>query len=141
MQCSANRWQIPAMLVLTLLFAHSLFAEVQIARYATVRALPTEAQRDVLSTQLTIRFNPEVKTVGHAVAEVLEEVGYKLSDPATADPQRHRLLNHALPKSHRILGPATARDMLTTIVGQGWQVFEDPTDRLITFDRCEPLIP
>ena len=141
MRSNANRWLLPAMVVLTLLFVHSLTAEVQIGRYATVRALPTEAQRDVLSMQLTRHFDTNVKTVGDAVAEVLKEVGYSLSDPATADTRRQRLLQLPLPNTHRRLGPVTIRDMLATLAGPGWQLVEDPVDRLVTFDRCDLVMP
>ncbi|MCY4129551.1 MAG: hypothetical protein OXG15_09990 [Gammaproteobacteria bacterium] len=135
----ANRRSLPAILVLTFLFAHSLAAEVQIGRYSTVRALPTDAQRDVMATPISIRFDATVRTVGDAVAVILEEVGYTLSDPATADPQRQRLLSHALPKSHRQLGPLNVRAALSTLAGPGWQLVEDPSDRLVTFEQCKNL--
>ena len=141
MRSNANRWLLPAMVVLTLLFVHSLTAEVQIGRYATVRALPTEGQRDVLSMQLTRHFDANVKSVGDAVAAILKEVGYSLSDPATADSRRQRLLQLPLPNTHRQLGPITIRDMLATLAGPGWQLVEDPVDRLVTFDRCDLVMP
>ena len=133
----ANRRSLPAILVLTFLLTHSLVAEVQIGRYATVRALPTEAQRDVMASPLSIRFDDSVKTVGDAVAVILEEVGYSLSDHATADPQRERLFSHDLPKAHRQLGPLKVRIALSTLAGPAWQLVEDPRDRLVTFERCE----
>lgn len=131
--------RLPAILVLTFLFTQSLAAEVQIGRYATVRALPTEAQRDVMATPISIRFDASVRTVGDAVAVILEEVGYTLSDPATADSQRDRLLSLNLPYSHRQLGPLTARGALGVLAGPTWQLVEDPSDRLVTFERCEPV--
>ena len=136
MRSRTNRWHLPAMVVLTLSIVQSLIAEVQIGRYATVRALPTEAQRDVLSLHLTQHFDANVQTVGDAVAVVLEEVGYSLSDPATADSRRQRLLKLQLPNTHRKIGPVKVRDMLSTLAGPGWQLIEDPVDRLITFERC-----
>ena len=135
----ANCWLLPAILVLILLFTESLTAEVQIGRYATVRALPTDVQRDVMTSTISIRFDASVKTVGDAVAVILEEVGYSLLDHATADPQRQRLLSHSLPNSHRQLGPLTARAALSTLAGSGWQLIEDPSDRLLTFERCAQL--
>lgn len=66
----------------------SLVAEVQIGRYATVRALPTEAQHNVMETLILIRFDASVKTFGGVVAVNLEQVGHTLSDAATADSQR-----------------------------------------------------
>ncbi len=133
----AIRERLPAILVLTLLFTQSLAAEVQIGRYATVRAVPTDAQRDVMATSISIRFDSNVITVGDAVAVILEEVGYSLSDPATADSRRYRLLAHALPKPHRQLGPLSARAALAMLVGPSWQLVEDPSDRLVSFERCE----
>lgn len=137
----ANCQRLPAILVLTFLFTHSLAAEVQIGRYVTVRAIPTDAQRDVMATPISIRFDASVRTVGDAVAVILEEVGYTLSDPATADSQRLRLLSLTLPKSHRQLGPLTARSALSTLSGPAWQLVEDPSDRLVTFERCDPVLP
>ena len=131
--------RLPAILVLTFLYTQSLAAEVQIGRYATVRALPTEAQRDVMATPISIRFDASVRTVGDAVAVILEEVGYTLSDPATADSQRDRLLSLNLPYSHRQLGPLRARAALGILAGPTWQLVEDPSDRLVTFERCEPV--
>ena len=131
--------RLPAILVLTFLTTQSLAAEVQIGRYATVRALPTEAQRDVMATSISIRYDASVKTVGDAVAVILEEVGYTLSDPATADFRRDRLLSLNLPYSHRQLGPLTARAALGTLAGPAWQLVEDPSDRLVTFESCEPV--
>lgn len=133
----ANCWLLPAILVLTLLFTESLAAEVQIGRYATVRAIPTDEQRDVMASTISIRFDASVQTVGDAVAVILEEVGYALSDHATADPQRQRLLSHSLPRSHRQLGPLTVRAALSTLAGPTWQLIEDPSDRLVTFEHCE----
>ena len=133
----ANCWLLPAILVLTLLFTESLTAEVQIGRYATVRAIPTDAQRDVMASTISIRFDASVHTVGDAVAVILEEVGYALSDHATADPQRQRLLSYKLPRSHRQLGPLTVRAVLTTLAGPTWQLVEDPNDRLVSYERCE----
>ena len=135
----ANCWLLPAILVLTLLFTESLAAEVQIGRYATVRAIPTDAQRDVMTSTISIRFDASVQTVGDAVAVILEEVGYALSDHATADPQRQRLLSHNLPRSHRQLGPLTVRGALSTLAGPTWQLVEDPSDRLVSYERCEPV--
>ena len=139
MRTIANRWSLPAILVLTFSFSQSLVAEVQIGRYATVRALPTDAQRDVMTMPVSIQFDESVNTVGDAVAVILEEVGYTLSDPATADSQRHRLLSHVLPKSHRQLGPLSVRAALSTLAGPAWQLVEDPSDRLVTFERCAPV--
>ena len=133
----ANCRLLPAILVLTLFFTESLAAEVQIGRYATVRAIPTDAQRDVMATTISMRFDASVKTVGDAVAVILGEVGYTLSDHATADPQRQRLLSHRLPTSHRELGPLSIRAVLSTLAGPVWQLVEDPSDRLVTFERCE----
>lgn len=127
---------LPAILVLILLFTKSLAAEVQIGRYATVRAIPSEAQRDVMATPISIRFDARVETVGDAVAVILEEVGYTLSDPATADSHRSRLLSLSLPSPHRQLGPLTARAALATLSGPSWQLIEDPSNRLVTFERC-----
>ena len=133
----ANCWLLPAILVLTFFFSESLAAEVQVGRYATVRAIPTDAQRDVMASTFSIRFDTSVKTVGDAVAVILKEVGYSLSDHATADPQRQRLLSHNLPTSHRQLGPITVRAALSTLAGSTWQLIEDPSDRLVTFERCQ----
>lgn len=128
--------QISTIAVLTFLFTYSLQAEVQIGRYASVREVPSDAQRDVLTTSVHFQFDNKIKTVGDAVAEVLGEVGYRLSDPATADPHRGRLLSLPLPQPHRQLGPLKARDALSTLVGPVWQVLEDPVDRLVSFERC-----
>ncbi|MYD44480.1 MAG: hypothetical protein F4W90_11400 [Gammaproteobacteria bacterium] len=132
-----NRRQLPAMAVLVLLVVNLSASDVQIGRYATVRALPTDAQRDVLAMTDTFEFDVHIQTVGDAVAVILEEVGFELADPATADPHRERLLGLPLPVSHRSLGPLSARLAFSTLIGPGWRLVEDPADRLVSFERCK----
>lgn len=133
----ANCWQIPTIAVLTFLNIYTLSAEVQVGRYASVREVPSDAQRDVLAASVSFQFEANVQTVGDAVAVILKEVGYQFADAATAEPDRVRILNLPLPKPHRNLGPLKARDAINTLVGPVWFVVEDPVDRLISFERCE----
>ncbi len=62
-----------------------LAGDIQVGRYASVRAAPTEAQGNLLFTLVTVEFPSQVSTVGEAVQHVLRGSGYRLATEAAAD--------------------------------------------------------
>ena len=56
-----------------------VIGEVQVGRYTSVRAAPTEAQANLLSTLVTVAFPSHVSTVGEAVRHLLSGSGYRLA--------------------------------------------------------------
>ena len=113
-------------------------SDVQVGRYATVRAVPTPEQRDLLVAQVSLSFPKTVATVGEAVRHLLQSSGYRLSPQHAAEPTRQSLLNLPLPEPHRTLGPMRLKTALETLVGPAFRLVEDPVHRLVSFERCAP---
>jgi len=103
-------------------------SEVQVGRYSALRAMPTVAQADLLSTTITIRFPERIQTLGEAVHYLLQRSGYRLADHDAANPVTAELLALSLPAVHRNLGPILLK-----------QALEDPVHRLISFELCMPV--
>lgn len=110
--------------------------KVAVARYSTVRAVPTIAQQDPLAASVRTTLPPSVVRVGEAIAALLAPSGYRLADPQTAGPDRETLLSLSLPESHRDLGPMQLRLALATLAGPAFVLVEGPVHRLVSFERC-----
>jgi conjugative transfer region protein (TIGR03748 family) len=78
--------------------------EVTVGRYSTLRAVPTDAQADLLAAIVQVTFPESVTTVGEAVRHLLRASGYRLAEDAVAEPARATLLRLPLPGPHRRLG-------------------------------------
>ena len=113
-----------------------LARDIQVGRYASLIAAPTEAQANLLSSMVRVKFPSRVKTVGGAVRHLLSSSGYRLAGEAAADPTRFGLLGLPLPKAHRSLGPMALRDALETLGGPAFRLVADPLHRLVSFERC-----
>ena len=114
-----------------------LARDVQVGRYASLIAAPTEAQTNLLSKMVTVKFPSRVKTVGAAIQHLLRGSGYRLAGASAADPARFDLLNFPLPTAHRSLGPMPLHEALETLGGPAFRLVEDPLHRLISFERCD----
>ena len=112
--------------------------EVQVGRYATLPALPTQAQIQLLSAIVNVAFPTSVITVGQAVDHLLQTSGYRLSHQGASEPIRETLLGLPLPEPHRVLGPIPLQTALETLAGPAFRLVEDPVHRLVSFERCEP---
>jgi len=118
-----------------------LARDVQVGRYASLITAPTEAQTNLLSKMVTVKFPSRVKTVGTAIRHLLRGSGYRLAGESAADPARFDLLNFPLPTAHRSLGPMPLQDALETLGGPAFRLVEDPLHRLVSFERCGPREP
>ena len=114
-------------------------SEVQVGRYSALRALPTVAQADLLSTTITARFPERIQTVGEAVRYLLQRSGYRLADHNVANSVMADLLGLPLPTVHRNLGPITLQQALATLIGPVFRLVLDPVHRLIAFELCLPV--
>ena len=114
-------------------------SEVQVGRYSMLRALPTAAQADLLSTTITVRFPERIQTLGEAVRYLLQRSGYRLADDHVANSVTADLLGLPLPAVHRNLGPIMLRQALETLVGPVFRLVQDPEHRLISFELCTPV--
>jgi type IV pili sensor histidine kinase/response regulator len=110
--------------------------ELAVARYSTIRPVPTIAQRDPLAGLVTTTFPNSVTLVGQAVDALLEPSGYRLASARAAPPARAMLFGLPLPDAHRALGPMPLRLALTTLAGPAFVLVEDPVHRLVSFERC-----
>jgi type IV pili sensor histidine kinase/response regulator len=113
--------------------------EVQVGRYATLPALPTQAQIQLLSAIVNVAFPTSVMTVSQAVDHLLQPSGYRLSPQGTSEAIRATLLGLPLPEPHRVLGPMPLQTALETLAGPAFRLVEDPVHRLVSFERCEPI--
>ena len=113
--------------------------EVQVGRYASGRAAPTEEQADLLSNLVTVAFPAHVRTVGGAVQHVLRGSGYRLATEAAADPMRSDVLGFPLPEAHRSLSPMPLQDALETLGGAAFRLVEDPLHRVVSGEHCASL--
>lgn len=114
-------------------------SEVQVGRYSALRAMPTVAQADLLSTTITVRFPERIQTLGEAVHYLLQRSGYRLADQHTANPATADLMALSLPAVHRNLGPITLKQALETLAGPVFRLVQDPVHRLISFDLCTSM--
>ena len=125
------------LILLGLVSAPMAFAtEIQVGRYATVQALPTQEQVQLLSAIVNVVFPASVVTVGQAMHYLLEPSGYRLADEAAASPARAALLKLPLPQGHHALGPMPLRIALETLAGPAFRLVEDPLHRLVSLERC-----
>jgi type IV pili sensor histidine kinase/response regulator len=114
-------------------------SELTVARYSTIRAVPTIAQQDPLAAPVKTPLPASVGRVGEAVEALLAPSGYRLAPAGAAGPEREGLLNLPLPEAHRTLGPMPLRVALATLAGPAFILVEDPVHRLISFERCTTL--
>ena len=128
------------LLVLTTLLLGAISSvrasDLAVARYSTIRAVPTVAQQDPLAASVRTTLPPSVVRVGEAIDVLLAPSGYRLADRQAAAPDREVLLALPLPEAHRDLSPMPLRLALTTLAGPAFVLVEDPVHRLVSFERC-----
>lgn len=124
------------MIVLFAVTAPARADELAVARYSTVRAVPTIAQLDPLAASVRTTLPPSITRVGQAIDALLAPSGYRLAASQAAGPERKVLLELPLPESHRQLGPMPLRLALATLAGPAFFLVEDPVHRLVSFERC-----
>ncbi len=107
----------------------------RLGRYQITVPQPRPDQRDLLSAMVDIELSDDVKTVGQAIATVLENSSYRLLSPKPAAPCQEALFELPLPAVHRNLGPRTLRQALAVLSGPAFRPAMDPVRRLITFER------
>jgi len=110
--------------------------DLQVGRYSLFTATPTQAQAELLTTTMTVRFPNRIQTVGEAVRYLLQRSGYRLANVESIGPDTVALFALPLPAVHRSLGPMTLREALETLAGSAFHLAQDPVHRLVTFERC-----
>ena len=91
---------------------------VQTGRYSTVVAKPTVAQRDPLSSIVSVSFSPNINTVGEAMTYLLRYTGYQLIPYSKQSAAERIMLQQRLPWVDRHFDKVTLIDALQTLAGQ-----------------------
>ena len=74
------------------------------------------------------------RSVLEGLREILHGTGYRLAEPAAADPAIGRLYDQPYPDGQREIGPRALGAALERLAGPAWQVVEDPVNRLVSFE-------
>ena len=111
-------------------------SDVQVARYSLLKATPTDAQVELMSTTITVTYPERIQTVGEAVRYLLLRSGYRLAQDEVIGPDTKALFTLPLPAVHRNLGPMKLSAALETLAGKSFILIQDPVHRLVTFERC-----
>lgn len=125
--------------LLSFLTFQSLAAETQIGRYTTEISKPSFAQKNLLSTQLDIKFPQSVVTVKEAIEYLLEPSGYRLAIGDDLDPDIVLLYRQILPQVHRRLTSISLADALQVLGTDVWMLQSNPVLRTVTFRLNEEV--
>ena len=74
------------------------------------------------------------QNVLEGLREILHGTGYRLADPAAADPAIGRLYDQPYPDGQREIGPRELGAVLERLAGPAWQLVEDPVNRRVSFE-------
>nr|WP_231364043.1 hypothetical protein [Thioalkalivibrio sp. ALMg11] len=134
------RKRLPALLVALAFTSWGTAAasDIQVGRYLTATDAPAPEQEQPLQVTVQIDFPSDVRHVGSALTYLLTHSGYRLEDPAEADPAMRVLLTRPLPEVHRELGPLSLENALTTLAGPTWRLVVDPAMREISYEPRAP---
>ena len=107
---------------------------VQVARYSSIDALPTDIQVYPLSAISSFKFTPYVRTVGQAITQVLQGSGYALAPESDLPLDAVQVLAKPLPVTQRELGPITVQEAVQVLIGKDvFTVMVDQLHRTVSF--------
>ena len=123
-------------------------AKTLLLGFAALLALPASQAAPPLYGGYAILTEPTIapdldqtvyrRVQGQAVLEGLREIlhgtGYRLADPAAADPAIGRLYDQPYPDGQREIGPGALGAVLERLAGPAWQLVEDPVNRRVSFE-------
>ena len=81
------------------------------------------------------------RSVLEGLLEILRGTGYRLAEPAAADPAIGRLYDQPYPESQRAIGPRELGAVLERLAGPAWQLVVDPVNRRVSFELRPPYRP
>lgn len=108
-------------------------AKMPIGRYLTIENKPMEAQINLLSQTIQVRFSPKITTIGDAINYILRFSGYSLISQDCMSDALKITLSKQLPAIDRHFGPMPLRDALITLAGPAFVMVSDPLNRTIDF--------
>jgi len=109
---------------------------LRVGRYQLVQTSPSYIQTNLLAQPVTVDVvvARPLADIGHALFSAVELSGYSLCQtPAVTE----SLYKMPLPSVHYKMGPMSLINTLQVIVGPGWQVLADQTNRSICFKPFE----
>jgi type IV pili sensor histidine kinase/response regulator len=119
--------------LLSVLNFQAVASETQIGRYTSEVSKPSFAQKNLLATQLDVKFSKNIVTVKEAVEYLLEPSGYRLAIGQGLDPDIRLLYRQILPQVHRRLSSISLADALQVIATDVWMLQTNPVLRTVTF--------
>ena len=116
--------------------------------FAALLALPASQAAPPLHSGYAILTEPPIapdldqtvyrrvqgQNVLEGLREILHGTGYRLADPAAADPEIGRLYDQPYPDGQREIGPRALGAALERLAGPAWQLVEDPVNRRVSFE-------
>lgn len=120
--------------------ASSAFAQTHttnIGRYMTVIDKPKNAQINLLSQTIEVRFPQNVQNIHDAMNYLLRLSGYRLVNQNQMNSSLKETLEKPLPAVDRDFGPMSLKDGLTTLAGPAFTLIQDTLNRTIDF-RIKP---
>ena len=106
-----------------------------VGRYQLVQTSPSYIQANLLAQPVTVDVVARpLANIGHALFSAVELSGYSLCKSPEVTESLYKM---PLPSVHYQMGPMSLINTLQVIVGPGWQVLADQTNRLICFKPFE----
>lgn len=115
------------------LAALDMHNQTQVGRYLTVANVPFNEQKNLMRQTIQVRFPQNVQTIGEAINYVLRFSGYSLIPAMHRNEALKIILTKSLPAIDRNYGPMSLRDALNTLVGEPFDVIQDPINRTVDF--------
>jgi len=112
----------------------SYTTDIQTGRYSTVRAKPTQSQRQLLQVMISVTIPDEITTIGQTIHYLLKRSGYQWIQSQTDQPELTAFFYKRLPEVHRHMGPMTLENALSILTAPAFTLSVDPVQRVIRYD-------
>jgi type IV pili sensor histidine kinase/response regulator len=110
---------------------------VQTGRYTVIKAMPTQAQSNLLDVMITVTIPSSIKTIDDTVRYLLKRSGYYMSSIPAQNQQIIQILSKPLPEIHRKIGPMRLIDALSMLTTPAFELITDPVKREIKYQLKE----
>ena len=112
---------------------YSTPSDIQTGRYSSIKAKPTQSQRELLQVMITVSIPDEITRIGETIAYLLKRSGYQLVQPQAKQIALSNFFLKRLPDVHRNIGPMSLEDALTILTSPAFKLNQDPVRRLISY--------
>lgn len=119
-------------IVMTPCIAHQ-YNSTHVSRYITVENKPKQAQIDLLSQTVQVRFPQKIHTIQEAMEYLLNFSGYSLAANTDRSPELKITLGKPLPLINRELGAMPLKTALIVLAGSAFELMQDPINREVNF--------